>query len=840
MEGAHIFCAISTILVVVFELALSDPDSMAVRPERISLSMGFETMLTCEMKIEPDRFQWKFYPTDDPYNPNVPIDLSNATFQFVPAERTPQQWQANHHWLRISIGSEVMVKPTTAGDYQCLAYYGAYVIALVPSRLTIATIKDFPSQKSDDLTVVAGNTVAWRCLPPESNPEALIDYYKNEQYVVPYPRTQSKSLILPNVSVESSGVFKCNATNNMETKSSPTRFDLKVVNRGPPKAPFFVIEPRRTYTAIKGDTVFLECAAVGNPVPKVFWFKKNGRLPSDRTEMLNGGLNILDVAASDEGVYVCNHTNQHGTVSHQIALVYNEEPSVDCLHNSTEVKQGDNLDLECVVTGVPRPRLAWFLNGFSVGNDSGVEAVGNRVYFRPVEKRHAGNLQLFASNRVRTTYDSVSVLVIPLSMSVDVSAAPAHKHHKHKGGAARKQPKHKTTMVPPSKPTISRLSDESVTVRWSVPDNDGLPIKFFKVQYREVGPANSNDPHRGKASRWKTTNADIAPNIQAFDITNLKPDHIYRFRIAAVYSNDDNKLSENSDKFHLRRLDFDNKIPLPIPRLVETETVNETAIKVYWEYAKTDHVSVDGFYISYMSASTAGDYIKATVDGEHVREYVITHLQPDTIYDIKLQSFNSKFASDFSPIMNASTWINQSSPENSTTQAPPGGEKAGFSNLYVTVAGVVIVCALLISAVVFLIMCRKWKKKKESTDRDKASVDSHIQAEGNECRVRAEVQTEGERLHPSLQQDNDHRQSLGRSGQQAISSSVVFQNQNVIEMPRLTAQNNNCSQESGSSGSTSRQESPADPKDKAKQKGKDKTKRVKSSAENVSSGENYV
>lgn len=42
-------------------------------------------------------------------------------------------------------------------------------------------------------------------------------------------------------------------------------------------------------------------------------------------------------------------------------------------------------------------------------------------------------------------------------------------------------------MIPPTKPQITRLSDESVMVRWSVPQNDGLPIQFFKVQYKELG-----------------------------------------------------------------------------------------------------------------------------------------------------------------------------------------------------------------------------------------------------------------------------------------------------------------------------------------------------------------
>lgn len=36
-------------------------------------------------------------------------------------------------------------------------------------------------------------------------------------------------------------------------------------------------------------------------------------------------------------------------------------------------------------------------------------------------------------------------------------------------------------MIPPSRPNVTRLTDESVMVRWSVPDNDGLEIYFFKV-----------------------------------------------------------------------------------------------------------------------------------------------------------------------------------------------------------------------------------------------------------------------------------------------------------------------------------------------------------------------
>ncbi|XP_018572670.1 interference hedgehog isoform X3 [Anoplophora glabripennis] len=732
MEGTHVFGTILIASVVVFDLVQSDFEYMVTNPEPISVSFGFDTLLTCEMNIEPDRFQWKFYPTDEPYSLNNAINLSNATFHLIPEEKYTKQRKKSS--LTVQVNST-----KAAGDYQCLAYYGAYVVASVPWLLRIATLKPFPKQDSKDITTTAGNTVLWRCIPPESNPEPYIDYYKSDQYVASSnPKIQSESLVLPNVTVDKSGVYKCSASNTLETVNSDTSLSLKVVKNAPTRSPYFITEPKSKYVSLKGDKVFLECSAIGNPVPKVVWFKKNGRLPDKRSEMLDGGLSIVNITSSDDGVYVCSYSNSYGSISHHITLVYNEEPAIDCLMNSTDVKQGENIDLNCIISGVPEPYVSWFINGFSVSNDTAVEAVGNKIYFRPVEKRHAGNLQVFARNKVRTVYTSIIIRVIPLTSSVDLTVTPEHTHRRHGGrtSSTRKPFKHGKVpkLVPPSKPIISRLNDQAVVVRWSVPNNNGLPISFFKVQYREIGPANSNDLHtRNKGSKWKTTNADIAPNIQVYDVTNLKADHIYKFRIAAVYSNNDNKLSPNSDKFHLRMLDFDTKNPLPIPIITHTEVVNATSVKIYWECSKSANVSVDGFYISYMSASTAGDYMKATVDGENTREYVITHLQPDTIYDIKLQSFNSKFASDFSPIMKARTGTNQSS-MTTTTHSPivaAEQKEAGFGNLYVIIIGAVGGCVLLICGIVSIIICRKWKKNK-SDNRDKSTVEDRHVAEGNE------------------------------------------------------------------------------------------------------------
>lgn len=328
--------------------------------------------------------------------------------------------------------------------------------------------------------------------------------------------------------------------------------------------------------------MFLECAGVGNPVPKRSWLKQNGELPLNKFEILDGGLRIKNFTESDCGIYVCNFTNILGSISDSITLIYQEEPSIDCEINSTDIKQGENLDLECRVKGTPEPHVYWFINGFSVMNDSSVEALRNKIYIRPVEKRHAGNLQIFARNSVTTVYSSITIRVIPL-VSTD-TIIPLPYVPKRRGSNFTRKPSKHTRLIPPSKPMISRLNDESVVVRWSVPHNTGLKIQFFKVQYRELGPASQYDFRNGsKGSRLKTTNSDIPPNIKDYDVTNLKPDHIYRFRIAAVYSNNDNKLSPTSDRFHLKRLDFNDKNPLPIPLITHTETVNTSSVRVFWE-----------------------------------------------------------------------------------------------------------------------------------------------------------------------------------------------------------------------------------------------------------------
>lgn len=330
--------------------------------------------------------------------------------------------------------------------------------------------------------------------------------------------------------------------------------------------------------------MFFECSAIGTPVPTITWQKINGALPTKRTEMFPGGLRIFNVTKEDDGIYVCKHANTKGLITHNITLKYREVPSITEGLKNTNMSEGESMDLECIVEGIPLPKVSWLLNGKSVVNDTAIEINDNRISFLSLQKRHAGFLQCFAHNEVGIKFSLAELRVIPKQIpSTDFTDDYSTRQPVHKRRKTNKKGKPISTaqMIPPSKPTVTRLSDESVVVRWTVPSNSGLPIQFFKVQYQELGPYNSNITIR--PPKWKTSNADIPPNIRSYEVDNLKPEQVYKFRIAAVYSNNDNKLSPKSDKFHLNRTDFFMKNPLPVPKLVHTERINSTAIKIEWE-----------------------------------------------------------------------------------------------------------------------------------------------------------------------------------------------------------------------------------------------------------------
>lgn len=65
-----------------------------------------------------------------------------------------------------------------AGDYQCLAIYGAAILSSVPGRVTIAYLGNNTISRHQRQFISVGNNVAIRCDLPPSNPPAVVQYFK--------------------------------------------------------------------------------------------------------------------------------------------------------------------------------------------------------------------------------------------------------------------------------------------------------------------------------------------------------------------------------------------------------------------------------------------------------------------------------------------------------------------------------------------------------------------------------------------------------------------------------------------------------------------------------------
>lgn len=149
---------------------------------------------------------------------------------------------------------------------------------------------------------------------------------------------------------------------------------------------------------------------------------------------------------------------------------------------------------------------------------------------------------------------------------------------------------------------------------------------------------------------WITLNEDIPPHLRSYEIHQLKLDHHYKFRISAVYSNNDNKQSPIR-RFHLKRVKQSNKAALPVPNDIQISPVSETEVTVRWSIPELYQHNFGGFYISYRPTTSADEYSIVSAEGPHKRHILIKHLEPGMSYEFKIQSFTSLTASEFSAIV---------------------------------------------------------------------------------------------------------------------------------------------------------------------------------------------
>jgi len=562
--------------------------------------------------------------------------------------------------LSIKVRNKRRLQDRQKGRYECVAGMDHMYLMSLPAQLNIAHIDKFPAADTDH-TIIGNvaNNVILPCTPPNSVPPAIVEWYKDG---APVPISDRQSLVnlqhllIENLTPDHGGQYTCHASNHLtgENVVNPQSINLTVLPENDLHKPRLLMEPRPEYHPIAGDNISIPCSASGAPKPTILWEHEAFNSQPMLVEQLGPReiLQITNVNLSSSGQYTCKIWNSRGRKILRKTLVYVAEKPKARISSFTHDPhlEGAPLELYCEVEGFPIPEVYWVVNGKRKykhkkhqWEESKLSESG-KLLIRDLKLEDAGIYQCFAENEVGTVYDAVMLRVVPTM-------------HKNSKNSTNDQFQHKTPrhrrknekLIPPSAPNVTQLSEDSVSITWSMPNISSQEVMFFKVQYRDLGKVGER-----QKSHWYTLDGEISPSIRSYEIPGLLQNHAYRFRVGAVIDND-NVLSKVSRRYTIEA--NTQKAPKVIPQIKHILNTSDTSLSVQWVLAENATIKddIEGYFINFRLSTTGGPYSHLTIFGDETHSHILDNLQPGESYDIKVRAFNLNGAGPFSKVRYART-----------------------------------------------------------------------------------------------------------------------------------------------------------------------------------------
>ncbi|KAM9231079.1 immunoglobulin superfamily member 10 [Leptosomus discolor] len=173
------------------------------------------------------------------------------------------------------------------------------------------------------------------------------------------------TLYLNQAGVAEGGDYTCYAQNTLGRDEMKIRVTVVVA------APQ-IKHSYKTHIKVKaGDTALLDCEAVGEPKPKIFWLLPSSDMISSSTARhflhVNGSLSVSHVRLLDAGEYMCVARNAGGDDTKLYKLdVAAKPPIINGLYvNKTIMKvtavRHSKKQIDCRAEGTPPPQIMWIM-----------------------------------------------------------------------------------------------------------------------------------------------------------------------------------------------------------------------------------------------------------------------------------------------------------------------------------------------------------------------------------------------------------------------------------------------------------------------------------------------
>uniref|UniRef100_A0A665VTB7 Hemicentin-1 n=1 Tax=Echeneis naucrates TaxID=173247 RepID=A0A665VTB7_ECHNA len=268
----------------------------------------------------------------------------------------------NSHLRFLNLNTTIQIHQAEVNDtgrYTCVANNTAGQA----SRHFNLKVLDPPRIKSSgvpaEVSVVVNNVLEIHC-EASGIPTPSLTWLKDGR---PLPQTDSVGLLrggellrVASAQLEHTGRYSCLA-------NSPAGDDVKEFKVRVHVPPNIVGESTpQNISVLQNRQVTLECKSDAVPPPTLTWVKDGRPLQaSARVRILSAGryLQINMAELSDRAQYTCVASNIVGKTTRQFNLAVNVAPAIKDGPQSVSVHVNEPTILECIVSGVPPPRITW-------------------------------------------------------------------------------------------------------------------------------------------------------------------------------------------------------------------------------------------------------------------------------------------------------------------------------------------------------------------------------------------------------------------------------------------------------------------------------------------------
>ncbi|XP_063249997.1 roundabout homolog 2 isoform X5 [Prinia subflava] len=541
---------------------------------------------------------------------------------------------------RISIrGGKLMISNTRksdAGMYTCVGTNMVGERDSDPAELTVFERPTFLRRPINQV-VLEEEAVDFRC-QVQGDPTPTVRWKKDDADL-PRGRYDIKddyTLRIKKALGTDEGTFTCIAENRVgKVEASAT-----LTVRAPPQ---FVVRPRDQIVA-QGRTVTFPCETKGNPQPAVFWQKEGSQnllfpnqplQPSSRYSVSpTGDLTITNIQRSDAGYYICQALTVAGSILAKAQLevtdVLTDRPPPIILQgpvNQTLAVEGTAL-LKCKATGDPLPVISWLKEGFTfLGRDPRTSI------------QDQGTLQIKALRLSDTgTYTCVAT-----SSSGETSWSAVLEVTESGGAAVSKNYDINDLPGPPSKPQVTDVTKNSVTLSWQPGTPGSLPASAYIIEAFSQSVSNS----------WQTVANHVKSTLHT--VRGLRPNTIYLFMVRAINSQGLSDPSPMSDPVRTQDISppaqgvdhrqVQKELGDVIVRLHNPVVLTPTTVQVTWTVDRQSQF-IQGYRVLYrqtsgLPAPAAWQSLEVKVPTE--RSAVLVSLKKGVTYEIKVRPYFNEF-----------------------------------------------------------------------------------------------------------------------------------------------------------------------------------------------------